>query len=71
MLNKMEISNFDPVTLGKNDRGRGLVALQFSWSPTKGATNFNFRSDEPASDNLALLGRYNHHCKKETKNTRS
>jgi len=47
------------VTLGKISAGGGPVALLF-WSLKKGSITFNISLNEPSSDTLGPLDRYNH-----------
>ena len=50
--------NFDPVTSGKYERGRGLVAFKY-FGPLKRALELlNFRLNEPSHDILGPLGQY-------------
>ena len=59
--------NFDPTTLGKNERGRGPRCPPIFCSLKKGTRTFHFRSNVPSRKILRPLGRYNHPWEKEKK----
>ena len=52
MLNKIDISKFDLVTLGKMSVGGGLGTLQFLSYLKMDTRTFNFRLNEPSRDIL-------------------
>ena len=69
MANKMAISDFDLMTLGKYERGRGPRCPQIFWSLKNGTRTFNFRYNEPSRKILGPLSRYDHPWeKKQQKN---
>ena len=59
--------NFDPTTLGKNERGRGPRCPPIFWSLKKCTRTFHFCSNEPSRKILGPLGRYGHPWNKKNK----
>ena len=68
MQNKMNITKFGSDDFGQKGTLEGARDPPIFWSIKKCTTAFNYRSNEPSSDLLGSLVRYDHPWKKRRKN---